>query len=269
MFLFSCRDRGNFNNETIYRSWNYRIRVLPNHALCNSWEHGPRCKPSRIQETTMRRIRDSRLPIDRRTFTNIFNDTETLSLCMIQCTRNADCWAFNHHPRSATCILLSNCNMVPVREIRRPPDGGWRWVRTDSPQSRDDVISLAGMTVRYVSRLFHDGLYLPGWYHPATDTSFRAVSPEDKYSLLMHRIKIKSPAIVLMEWIKRFCGWIYHFSISLTLVVLLRQKGPTGYWRYYHSRCCRPPWLKCHWSVFPRAQLTITQHWFRQWLGAE
>ena len=45
----------------------------------------------------------------------------------------------------------------------------------------------------------------------------------NKYSLLMHRIKIKSPAIHFMEWIKRFCGWIYNFSISLTLVVLERS----------------------------------------------
>ena len=28
-----------------------------------------------------------------------------------------------------------------------------------------------------------------------------------------------------MEWTKRFCGWIYYFSISLTLVVLQRQKN--------------------------------------------
>ena len=27
-------------------------------------------------------------------------------------------------------------------------------------------------------------------------------------------------------------------------------------------------WLKFHWSLFIRVQLTITQHWFRQWLGA-
>ena len=25
---------------------------------------------------------------------------------------------------------------------------------------------------------------------------------------------------------------------------------------------------KFHWSLFPRAQITIFQHWFRQWLGA-
>ena len=47
----------------------------------------------------------------------------------------------------------------------------------------------------------------------------------NKYSLLMHRIKIKSPANFFMEWIKRFCGRIYHFSINLTLVVLQRQKS--------------------------------------------
>ena len=27
--------------------------------------------------------------------------------------------------------------------------------------------------------------------------------------------------------------------------------------------------LKVHWSLFPRVQLTIFQHWFRQWLGAD
>ena len=26
---------------------------------------------------------------------------------------------------------------------------------------------------------------------------------------------------------------------------------------------------KCHWSVYIRVQLTIFQHWFRKWLGAE
>ena len=46
----------------------------------------------------------------------------------------------------------------------------------------------------------------------------------DKCSLLMHRIKIKSPLCFFMEWTKRFCGRIYHFSISLTLAVLQWQK---------------------------------------------
>ena len=37
--------------------------------------------------------------------------------------------------------------------------------------------------------------------------------------------KLKDPLIFFMEWIKRFCGWIYHFSINLTLAVLQRQKS--------------------------------------------
>ena len=28
-------------------------------------------------------------------------------------------------------------------------------------------------------------------------------------------------------------------------------------------------WIKFHWSMFLRVQLTIAQHWFRYWLGAE
>ena len=28
-------------------------------------------------------------------------------------------------------------------------------------------------------------------------------------------------------------------------------------------------WLKIHWSLFPRVQSTILQHWFRWWLGAD
>ena len=28
-------------------------------------------------------------------------------------------------------------------------------------------------------------------------------------------------------------------------------------------------WWKFHWSLFPRVQLMITQHWSRNWLGAE
>ena len=28
-------------------------------------------------------------------------------------------------------------------------------------------------------------------------------------------------------------------------------------------------WFKFHWNLFPGVQMTISQHWFRQWLGAE
>ena len=126
-------------------------------------------------------------------------DIGTRSLCMVQCVRYSDCWAFNHHPDSATCILLpaagcmtldgqhgylfvhlSDCNMVPVREIRRPPDGGWRWVKRESPGNHNDLIKLPGMVTRYVSRVYYDGIYLPGWYQPTAKNPFKSVSPEDK-----------------------------------------------------------------------------------------
>ena len=132
----------------------------------------------------------------------ITNDTETRSRCMMQCVRNFDCLAFNHHLDSATCILLpaagcmalvsqhgylyvhlSDCNMVPVREIRRPPDGGWRWVRTDSTGSRNDLIKLPGRPTRYASRLFIDGLYVPGYYIPGKKLPFSGVSPEHKANM--------------------------------------------------------------------------------------
>ena len=28
-------------------------------------------------------------------------------------------------------------------------------------------------------------------------------------------------------------------------------------------------WLKFHWNLFPSVQLTITQYWFRGWLGTK
>ena len=76
--------------------------------------------------------------------------------------------------------------------------------------------------------------------------------------------KLKVPLIFFMEWTKHFSGWIYHFSISLTLAVLhcTTTKKPSGYWWYYHSRC-RPP--HCHgrrhgaWAVHTMSDGLILQ----------
>ena len=126
-----------------------------------------------------------------------FNDTGTRTMCMKHCVRNFDCWAFNHHLDSATCILLPaagcmtlgshpgylyihlyECGMVPVWQSRRPSDKGWRWVKTSAPQTRNDVIELSGGYTRYVSRHFYKGLYLLGWYRNS-DKQYRAISPQD------------------------------------------------------------------------------------------
>ena len=44
------------------------------------------------------------------------------------------------------------------------------------------------------------------------------------HTLFRVNIKKTLPLFFSMEWIKRFCGWIYQFSISLILAVLQRQK---------------------------------------------
>ena len=36
---------------------------------------------------------------------------------------------------------------------------------------------------------------------------------------------------------------------------------------FYLMKMCEF-WLKLHWSLFPRVQLRVFQHWFRLWLGA-
>ena len=72
--------------------------------------------------------------------------------------------------------------------------------------------------------VFHEeGFQLPGSFQCEGMIQIVNTKLAHKYSLLMHRIKI--PANFYMEWIKRFCGWIYHFSISLTLAALQRQKS--------------------------------------------
>ena len=64
---------------------------------------------------------------------------------------------------------------------------------------------------------------MEAWSGPVHVTRYGFI--ENKCKLLMHRIKVKVPLIFFMEWTKRFRRWIYHLSISLTLVVLQRQKS--------------------------------------------
>ena len=64
----------------------------------------------------------------------------------------------------------------------------------------------------------------------------------NKYSLLMHRIKIKSPANFLWNEKHVFVSWFITFQ-SVLLWWYYNDKNPTGNWRYYHSRCRLPG---CH-----------------------
>ena len=101
--------------------------------------------------------------------------------CMVQCVHQPICRAFNFRPANGTCRLhpefigcmtpnntdgwlyvsLATCKQHPPWQSMRPADGGWRWISTDNPEARGDLVELSG---RFLCRIFYKGLYLPGWW---------------------------------------------------------------------------------------------------------
>ena len=69
-------------------------------------------------------------------------------------------------------------------------------------------------------------------------------SKEDKYSLLMHRIKMKSPAIFLWNQQNVLCVDLSMFNQSYSSGITTTKK-PTGYWRYYVPFKMSAPY-SCH-----------------------
>ena len=122
----------------------------------------------------------------------------THSGCMVQCARQPICRVFNFRPAYGTCRLhpefngcmtpnttegwlyvsLSTCGKRPPRQSMRPADGGWRWISTENPKARSDIVELSG---RFPCRIFYKGLYLPGWWGawPAPG-EFRVSIPHEK-----------------------------------------------------------------------------------------
>ena len=125
----------------------------------------------------------------------------TQSLCMAQCVRRSFCRGFNYrsvdgicrlHPESPRCmtpnttvgwlyVALSTCsNRLPWRSTR-PIDDGWRWVVTENPSARNDIVRFSG---RFPCRIFHKGVYLPGWWSSWPNRGIiRATNPQDKRTL--------------------------------------------------------------------------------------
>ena len=84
-----------------------------------------------------------------------------------------------------------------------------------------------------------------------------------KYSLLMHRIKIKSPAIFLWSERNVFVGGFITFQ-SVLIWRYYNDKKPTRYSRYYHSRC-RPP--HCHGAWHPHHERWAYTSDFMQYIS--
>ena len=74
------------------------------------------------------------------------------------------------------------------------------------------------------------------YYGSYINCGFTFLSPgtiPDKYSLLMHRIKIKSPPIIFYEMNNTFlCADLSMFNQSYSGGITTTKK-PTGYWQYY------------------------------------
>ena len=117
----------------------------------------------------------------------------TQNQCLSQCVRNALCNAFNFQIDGGTCELLSSrlycmshkptngtmyvelnkCEQYFPRRAFLPPEGNWHWVSN----TRKMVDAVPINAVKYVSRVFERGMYLPGWW--IKTTGFRVARPYD------------------------------------------------------------------------------------------
>ena len=74
------------------------------------------------------------------------------------------------------------------------------------------------------------------------------------------RSNFESAIFEHMLWIK---GHEYFLWDFLSLPHLPWTKWTPFRRQYFQMHFCESFWFKFHWSLFPRFQLTITQHWFR------
>ena len=119
----------------------------------------------------------------------------TQNRCFVLCMQLRGCQAFQFQPDYGRCELLpttkyclpqnitygiiymelNTCGQYPPRRAFLPSTYNWRWASTTSDLS-DALAMIHGSQVRYVSRVFERGIYLPGWWRPDS-FGFRAVRP--------------------------------------------------------------------------------------------
>ena len=83
------------------------------------------------------------------------------------------------------------------------------------------------------------------------------------YVQLMIYWKLQTSSSAYRSWMPPF--------INLSVHILLTHL-PWKKWLPFCSQHIQMHfvfWFEFHWSLFPRVQLTMSQHWFRKWLGAE
>ena len=97
-------------------------------------------------------------------------------------------------------------------------------------------------------------IFLEYWYVPAV------VKLSSRYELLRW-----SSVCIFFQDSHQFCwSGLTHWGRERMAAILQTTFSNALSWMIiYEFR------LKFHWSLFPRFQLTIFQHWFRQWLGVD
>ena len=70
----------------------------------------------------------------------------------------------------------------------------------------------------------------------------------------------------LCKLVQRWWGGVKHNETEAKVAAAILQ---TTFWNQFSCMKWVVFWIKFHWCSFPRAQLTICQCWFRNWLFAD
>ena len=90
-------------------------------------------------------------------------------------------------------------------------------------------------------------------------------------NVLVHIIYLKDQEAP----VKRACHPGGHYGdycagvLSLTHLSLNKMVSQTAFWNAFSWLKSFVIWFEFHWSLLLKVQLTISQHWFRNWLGAK
>ena len=134
------------------------------------------------------------------------------------------------------------CNYSPISECQQccswTTVGVWVWISNYIPQ--ETMVCYCGICMRKVS-LALTCQYLLGYFHVICMK--RQVQSTSLNHMILH---------LLTHWGRDKMAAIFQTTFSNAIS-----------WKKIYGF-----WLRFYWSLFLRAQSTISQHWFRWWLGA-
>ena len=123
----------------------------------------------------------------------------------------------------------------------------------------------------------------PHWLHPPEVAILSDLTSGGAINV-KHSIKTTTlPFQLLRSKENNHCGFGFGAVVmmgllpyEMSLQIILTHSGRYTMTASFHTTCSNASswmkmyafWLTCQWSLFPRVQLIIFQHWFREWLCA-